>query len=649
MLDRLDRLPAPQQEALAAAFGLSRRTRSGSLPRRSRRARPAVRRRRASGRSCAWSTTRSGSTRASAQVARVRRSAPRGRVGRDGVRGSRAVRRAELDGLPELVVERAGRRRTRVRCWRSAVPGPAGRAVRDRIVAETRGNPLALLELPRGLTATRAGGRVRTAGRARAAGADRGELLRRLDATAGRRRGGCCCIAAAEPVGDPLLVWRAAERLGVGCRGGRLRRRTPGCSTIGDASRSAIRWCARRSTAPRRPGPPGGAPRPGRGDRPGGRPGPSRLAPCAAAAGPDEEVAVGARAVGRAGAGAWRVRRGGGVPPARRRADRATRRGAPNGRSRPPQASLQAGAFDAALGLLADGGGRAARRAAARPGRPAARRDRVRPEPRQRRAAAAAPRGATLEPLDATLARETYLDAWSAALFAGRLADGGGLRDVSRAARAAPRRRATRAPSDLLLDGFALLLHRRTRRSGAGAAARASTGLRRHGRVRSRRCCAGAGSRRRPRRRLGLRHAARRVADAQVELARELGCARACSPSALNVARARPSRWPATSAGAASLVAEADAVSEATGTRRPAPYGALVLAGLRGREAEAVAADRRHRSGRPTAAGQGTAVAVRATGRARSCCNGLGRYDEALAAASAASDDAPSCSSPRGR
>ncbi|MGZ4273792.1 MAG: LuxR family transcriptional regulator, partial [Solirubrobacteraceae bacterium] len=45
---------------------------------------------------------------------------------------------------------------------------------------------------------------------------------------------------------------------------------------------------------------------------------------------------------------------------------------------------------------------------------------------------------ATLEPLDATLARDTYLDAWSAALFAGRLATGAHLRDVSRAALAAP-------------------------------------------------------------------------------------------------------------------------------------------------------------------------------------------------------------------
>ena len=57
------------------------------------------------------------------------------------------------------------------------------------------------------------------------------------------------------------------------------------------------------------------------------------------------------------------------------------------------------------------------------------------------------------------LARETYLDAWGAALFAGRLADAGGdLPDVSHAARAAPATSTAAAPSDLLLDGLATLV-----------------------------------------------------------------------------------------------------------------------------------------------------------------------------------------------
>ena len=63
-----------------------------------------------------------------------------------------------------------------------------------------------------------------------------------------------------------------------------------------------------------------------------------------------------------------------------------------------------------------------------------------------------------LEPLDPGLARETYLDAWQAALFAGHLAGGGDLEEVSRAARALPRPDRPPRPADLLLDGLALLV-----------------------------------------------------------------------------------------------------------------------------------------------------------------------------------------------
>ena len=59
-----------------------------------------------------------------------------------------------------------------------------------------------------------------------------------------------------------------------------------------------------------------------------------------------------------------------------------------------------------------------------------------------------------LERLDPELARETYLDAWGAALFAGRLASAGSLLDVSRAAKSAPRPTRPLRPSDLLLDGL---------------------------------------------------------------------------------------------------------------------------------------------------------------------------------------------------
>ena len=90
---------------------------------------------------------------------------------------------------------------------------------------------------------------------------------------------------------------------------------------------------------------------------------------------------------------------------------------------------------------------------------------------------------------------------------------------------------------------------------------------------------------------------------------------------------------------AASLVGEADTVIEATGSR-VAPYGALVLAGLQGRESHAAAADRRDHPGlhRPGAGNRGP---IRALGERRSLLNGLGRYPEAVAAARDASDDTP--------
>ena len=94
-------------------------------------------------------------------------------------------------------------------------PSPAGidERVRDRILAETHGNPLALLELPRGMTAAElAGGFAPPPASGRPALED--GFRRRLDALpADTRR--LLQLAAADPVGEPLLVWRAAERLGI--------------------------------------------------------------------------------------------------------------------------------------------------------------------------------------------------------------------------------------------------------------------------------------------------------------------------------------------------------------------------------------------------------------------------------------------------
>ena len=176
----------------------------------------------------------------------------------------------------------------------------------------------------------------------------------------------------------------------------------------------------------------------------------------AAAPAPDEEVAFElersagrARARGGLAAAAAFLRRSVALTrdPARR-VDRALAAA---------QASLHAGAFDAALELLAT----------AEAGMPdelqCARVDLLRGQVasatgRDRRSGAAAEGGQAARAAGPGLARETYLDAWGAALFAGRLASGGDLLDVSRAARAAPPPPDPPHPSDLLLDGLAELV-----------------------------------------------------------------------------------------------------------------------------------------------------------------------------------------------
>ena len=82
-------------------------------------------------------------------------------------------------------------------------------------MAETRGNPLALLELPRGLSATQLAGGFGLLGVQALSGRIEESFLRRLEALPEGTRW-LLLVAAAEPVGDPLLVWGAAERLGVG-------------------------------------------------------------------------------------------------------------------------------------------------------------------------------------------------------------------------------------------------------------------------------------------------------------------------------------------------------------------------------------------------------------------------------------------------
>jgi hypothetical protein len=186
-----------------------------------------------------------------------------------------------------------------------------------------------------------------------------------------------------------------------------------------------------------------------------------------------------------------------------------------------------------------------------------------------------------LESFDLELARETYLGTWGAALFAGRLAGTGDLLEVSRAARALPAH--PRRPVDLLLDGLALLTT-----DGAAAAAPAL------------RQAAGAFARSEASIAEGLRWgwiaygAASTMWDDDLWraiLLRQVGLARRVGAldhlpillGALTMAAV----WRGDFAGAAELIMEADAATEATGSQI-APYAAMLLASLQGHQDEAV-------------------------------------------------------------
>lgn len=120
----------------------------------------------------------------------------------------------ELDGLPALQVGGLGDADAHA-LLATAVRGRIDQRVRDRIVAESRGMPLALLELPRGLSQVELAGGFRTP----AAGAVVGQIERSYQRRLGQLPADTrllLLLASAEPVGQVPLLWRAASRLGVG-------------------------------------------------------------------------------------------------------------------------------------------------------------------------------------------------------------------------------------------------------------------------------------------------------------------------------------------------------------------------------------------------------------------------------------------------
>ncbi len=537
----------------------------------------------------------------------------------------------ELSGLPELNVLGLANGDARA-LLRSAVRSLLDERLRDRIVAETHGNPLALLELPRGLSATQlAGGFGLLAGEG-VSGRIEQTFGRRLEALPEDSRR-LLLLAAAEPLGDPSLLWRAAQGTEVPATSAAAAEQE-GLISIG--ARVTFRHPLVRSAVYR------GASTPQRrtahlalAAATDGEADPDRRAwhLAAAAATPDEAVAEELeRSAGRAQAR-------GGLAAAAAFLERSVALSIDPGRRgeralAAADASLRAGDFDTALGLLA------AAEAGPLDELQSARVDLLRAELAfsERRGSDAPPlllRAAkALEPLDPRLSRETYLDAWSAALFAGRFAQAGNLLDVSREARRAPRAPEPARPADLLLDGLSLL-HTDGRSAAVEVLQRAAAGF------------AGEGADVEEVLRWGWlatiaavvvwdHERCVAVAARGVALARESG-ALAVLTVALNI-MAQAVALGGEYERASQLILEAEAVTEATGAH-VLPYGAIYLAAYQGREAD-VTRLAEEIVGEATAGGQGNAVQFTELARAV-VANGQGRYEDALAPAREAIEDMP--------
>jgi len=537
----------------------------------------------------------------------------------------------DFRGLPELVV--GGLRDADAReLLAQVVRWPLDERVQERIVAETRGNPLALLELPRGLSMTELAGGFGLPG----ANSDAVLLSGRIEDSFLRRVGQLpastrflLLVAAAEPTGDPVLVWQAAARIGLSMDaagdaeaaglvefGARVRFRHPLVrSAVYRAASYEERQRAHRILA----------------EAIDPQVDPDRRAwhRAQAAADADEDVAAelersAGRAQARGGlaaAAAFLERSAALTIDLGRRASRALAAA---------QAAYQAGAPDEAFELLA--------RAEAGPpdellhGRASLLRGQM-AFASGHSADASTVLLATarrFEQVDPQLARETYLDALAAATFVGRLAKLAGLPEIAAAARAAPAApRAPRAP-DMLLDGLAILLTDGYQ-AGAPALRRAVSAFRR-GDVA-------------PEDELRwffvACHSAHDLWDDDgwnefsaryLQLARNVG-ALGVLPIAL-AQRVGLHLHAGEFAAAAALVEETAAITEATGNDLPA-YSAMALAGWRGRRAEAIELiETIKRRAVVRDEGMGLSIAQYTSAVLH---NGLGRYGDALAAADQAS------------
>jgi DNA-binding CsgD family transcriptional regulator/tetratricopeptide (TPR) repeat protein len=362
----------------------------------------------------------------------------------------------DLAGLPELSIRGLNDRDARA-LLESAIRGSMDERVRHRMVAETGGNPLALLELPRGPLPAELAGGFGLPDTTPLVSRIEQDFVRRLEMLPSEAQR-LVLTAAAEPVGDPLLVYPAAERLGIGTAAAAAAAETEGLLAIGEWVRfrhPLVRSAVYRSASAQERR----AVHRALAEVTDPDVDPDRRAwhLAAAAPGPDEGVAQeleqsAGRAQARGGlaaAAAFLQRSVALTREPARRADRALAAA---------RAGLQAGALDSARELLT------AAEAGALGEHQRAQVDLLRAQIAfaSEHGSAAPPlllkAAKRFEALDLALARETYLDAFMAALLVGRLNAGVGVLEVAVAARVAPPATKPLQVSDLLLDGLATLI-----------------------------------------------------------------------------------------------------------------------------------------------------------------------------------------------
>jgi DNA-binding CsgD family transcriptional regulator len=536
----------------------------------------------------------------------------------------------ELLGLPELEV--VGLRDVDAGVLLDSVTHlRLDKRIRDRIVTETRGNPLALLELPRGLTMTQMAGGFGLLRPDALPGRIEQSFLNRIEQLPGETRL-LLLVAAAEPLGDPVLVWRAAERLGVMADAAaadgaaellsvddRVTFRHPLVrSAIYGAAEPKDRRAVHLALA----------------EVTDEQVDPDRRAwhLASAAVGPDEAVAAelercSGRAQARGGlaAAAAFLQRSAvlteELPPRTRRALTAA------------QVSLHAGEFDLARRMVMVAEAAANEeveqaRALLLRGQIAFASGHGRDAIRVLLAAAA-----KLQALDPKVARETYLEAWGAAVFAGEQGGDTSLLAVSTAAAGLPPTKDP-GPAGILLDGLvtsvtagriaAAPLLRRAMAAFASPDTSVEDSLRWGWMMGN------------PPSLLWDEEAWHAISLRQLELMRSAG-ALARLPLALS-SLAIVVAWRGDFAAAATAMAEVDAVVEVTETRI-APFGTMLVAALRGREEEATSL---LESAAERAAVVGQGFEGQFTRWASAILfNGLGRYEQAFVAAQGASEEAP--------